>query len=324
MSYYFWYNKDGDDMKVNRLMEIIMILLNRGSITSKELAERFNVSQRTIYRDIDELSGAGIPVYMTKGKGGGISLLENYTLSKTILSDDEKNSIIFALKTLEVTKQLQVDNTLEKLRGVFGTTDSADWVEVDFTHWGSNKDTDTKFEEIKAAILKQKILEFKYVNSKNIRSNRTVKPYKIIFKGQEWYLLAFCCEKECARLFKITRMRNVKATNGGFERKKISKLFENTKNDYKPNVVKLQLRFNSNMLYRIVDYYSEDQILEESEGTYLVTTEFIYDEWVYSYILSYGDNIEVVEPEFIRVEVKQRIKNMLKTYKSMPEIGDTL
>lgn len=314
MSYYLDIIKVVISMKISRLMEIIIILLNRGTITAKELAERFEVSRRTIYRDIDELSSAGIPVYMSKGKGGGISLLENYTLDKTILSNEEKNNIIFALETLEATKQLQIDNTLEKLRGIFGESDSADWVDVDFTHWGSDKEINTRFEEIKSAILRQKILKFKYVNAKNIKSDRTVKPYKIIFKGQTWYLSAFCCEKECARTFKITRMRDVKAIDNHFERKEISKFFKGLEKNQDFTIVTLKLRFTSDMFYRIVDYFNEDEILEEPEGTYLVNAEFPYDEWVYSYILSYGDNIEVVEPEFIREEAKKRINNMIKKY----------
>lgn len=302
-------------MKINRLVEIIIILLNRGTVTAKELSERFNVSQRTIYRDIDELSAAGIPVYMSKGKGGGISLLENYTLDKTILSEDERGNLMFALKTLEATKQLQIDNTIEKLKSIFGNINSIDWVNVDFTHWGSKDDTDRRFEEIKAAILKQKILKFKYVNSKNIKSDRSVEPYKIIFKGQAWYLLGFCCEKDDFRVFKITRMREVEALDKNFTRKETNNDVENNKNDYKLNAVTLKLRFSSNMLYRIIDYYDENQIIQETDGSYLVITEFPYDEWIYSHILSYGDGVEVLEPGYVREEVKKRLKNMFIKYK---------
>lgn len=314
MSYYFDIIEAVINMKVNRLMEIIIILLNRTTVTSKELAERFEVSQRTIYRDIEELSSAGIPVYMSKGKGGGISLLENYTLNKAILSDDEKNSIIFALETLETTKQLRINSTLEKLKGVFGNSGYVDWVDVDFAYWGSSKEVNIRFEEIKSAILKQKILKFKYVNAKNIKSDRMVKPYKIIFKGQAWYLWAFCCDKKLPRLFKITRMREVKSVTTSFQREELSVFFQEVEEHQELNMIKLKLRFSENMFYRIVDYFNEDEILQESAGTYLVTTEFPYSEWVYSYILSFGNNVEVAEPLFIRKEVGKRIQSMLKKY----------
>lgn len=302
------------DMKINRMMEIIIILLNRKTITSKELSERFDVSQRTIYRDIDELSSAGIPVYMTKGKGGGISLLENYTLNKAIFSDKERENIIFALKTLDASNQVQIDNTLEKMKSIFGNTDFVDWLEVDFSQWGNNVEEDIRFEKIKEATLNQKVLEFKYINSKNIKSHREVKPYKIMFKAQSWYLLGFCLEKKADRVFKITRMRDVKVTDISFERKELGKYFKKPERDYTFNTIILKFRVNSNMFYRIIEYYNEDQIVKESEATYLITAEYPYDEWIYSYILSYGDNIEIIEPEFVREEVKKRIKNMFGKY----------
>lgn len=301
-------------MKINRLVEIIIILLNRKNITSKELSQRFNVSQRTIYRDIEDLSSAGIPVYMVKGKGGGISLLENYTLDKTILSNEEKENIIFALTTLGATEQLNTNNTLEKVSSLFGNISSQHWLQVDFNEWGNNKRTDKRFEKIRLATIKQRILEFKYVNSKNIRSNRMIEPYKIIFKGQSWYLLGFCCEKNDFRMFKITRMKEVNDININFQPRDISDFFKRYQDNNYYSTITLKLKFNKNMLYRIVDYYNEEEILEQTDGSYLVTVEFPYNEWIYSYILSYGNNVEVIEPTFVREEVKKRIKRMLNIY----------
>ncbi|WP_251861153.1 YafY family protein [Clostridium sp. Marseille-Q2269] len=301
-------------MKINRLVEIIIILLNRKTITSKELSQRFNVSQRTIYRDIEDLSSAGIPVYMVKGKGGGISLLENYILDKTILSNEEKENIIFALKTLGATEQLNTNNTLEKVTSLFGNISSQHWLQVDFNEWGNNKRTDKRFEKIRLATIKQRILEFKYVNSKNIRSNRMIEPYKIIFKGQSWYLLGFCCKKNDFRMFKITRMKEVNDININFQPRDISDFFKRYQDNNYYSTITLKLKFNKNMLYRIVDYYNEEEILEQTDGSYLVTVEFPYNEWIYSYILSYGNNVEVIEPTFVREEVRKRIKGMLNIY----------
>ena len=88
-------------MKINRLLEISLVLLNKGTVTAKELAERFDVSTRTIYRDVDILSTAGIPVYTNEGNGGGISILDNYSINKTVLTDGERDSLLLALKTLQ-------------------------------------------------------------------------------------------------------------------------------------------------------------------------------------------------------------------------------
>ncbi|MEG0388680.1 MAG: HTH domain-containing protein, partial [Niameybacter sp.] len=117
-------------MKINRLLEIVILLLNKKSITAKELANRFEVSTRTIYRDIDDLSAAGIPIYTNKGGGGGIALLEEYTLNKTLLSDLEKEQLLMTLKTLEATQYTKDNQIVEKLGILFSRQQDTDWVEV--------------------------------------------------------------------------------------------------------------------------------------------------------------------------------------------------
>ena len=106
-------------MKINRLFEITTILLNKGTVTAKELADRFGVSTRTIFRDIDVLSSAGVPVYMKKGSGGGISILENYVFSRTLISDQESESLLLAVKTLQATQYPEVDMVLGKMGAIF-------------------------------------------------------------------------------------------------------------------------------------------------------------------------------------------------------------
>ena len=144
-------------MQINRLIEIIMILLNKNMVTAKELAEKFQVSTRTIYRDIEVLSSSRIPVYMSKGKGGGISLLEEYSINKTILSDNNKQSLIVALKTLQSIEYPEVTSVIDKISFMFNKTELANWVKIDFSRWGSNFNEDDKFNNIKNAILNNKL-----------------------------------------------------------------------------------------------------------------------------------------------------------------------
>jgi len=125
-------------MKINRLTEIIIILLNKKIVTAKELADKFEVSTRTIYRDIEELSLSGIPVYMSKGKNGGISLLEEYSINKTILSDKDKQSLIVALKTLEATKYPEIDSVTNKISFMLNREELSNWIDIDFSKWGSD------------------------------------------------------------------------------------------------------------------------------------------------------------------------------------------
>lgn len=301
-------------MKVNRLVEIIIILLKKEKITARQLSERFNVSMRTIYRDIEDLSSAGIPVYMNKGKGGGIQLLEEYTLDKNIFNDEEKANILIALKTLNSTKDFKMDSTLEKIQGVFNKGNFIDWIDVDLSPWGSSGKLDERFNIIKESILNENILEFQYVNSQNQLTYRKVEPFKIMFKSQSFYLTAYCLEKNSPRIFRISRMRDVKKNEDKFERKELKNLFSTEENHEEFNMITLKLRFHSRMLFRLMDYYEKEEIKREDSGEYLVTVEFPYGQWIYSHILSYGKDVEVIEPAFIKNNIKDILKETLEKY----------
>ncbi|MGD9142787.1 MAG: HTH domain-containing protein, partial [Dehalococcoidia bacterium] len=127
-------------MKINRLLEITLLLLNRGTVTAGELAERFGVSTRTIYRDIDDLSAVGVPVYTNKGRGGGVALLENYTFSKAMVTEQERDGLLLALKTLQATRYPDIDGIIDKIGALFKDAAAEDWVHVDFSPWGSGPD----------------------------------------------------------------------------------------------------------------------------------------------------------------------------------------
>ena len=168
-------------MKSNPLFEITTILLNKGTITARELADRFGVSTRTIYRDIDVLSSVGVPVYMNKGNGGGIHLLENYTLNRTLISERESENLLLAFNTLRATQYPELDIALEKMGAIFKNAANHDWVEVDFSPWGSLPNEKNKFNDIKRAMLGRNVIRFDYVNGEGHRSIRLAEPEKPIF-----------------------------------------------------------------------------------------------------------------------------------------------
>lgn len=301
-------------MKINRLLEIVILLLNKETITARELSERFNVSIRTIYRDVEELSLSGIPVYMSKGKGGGISLLEEYTLDKNIFTEEERNNLIVALDTLNSTEHIALQGTLEKVNSIFGNGNKKNWIEVDLKQWGNKNKNNESFEMLKEAIFENQTIEFEYVNTKNIKSKRKVEPYKILYKGQSWYFFGFCLEKQDFRLFKLSRIRNMSKCNKHFLLREIEEKQIDKSEEYKPKLIKLVLKFNKKMLYHIFDYYDDEEIIKTEDG-YIVNVEYPYDEWIYSHILSYGSNVEILEPSFIREEIEKKIEKMVNIYR---------
>ena len=235
-------------MQINRLIEITVILLNKNIVTAKELAEKFQVSTRTIYRDIEVLSSSGIPVYMSKGKGGGISLLEGYSINKTILSDSDKQSLIVALKTLQSIKYPEVSSVIDKISFMFNKGELENWVEIDFSRWGSNFNEGDKFTYIKNAILNNKLIKFSYVNSIASESKRIIEPMKLIYKGQAWYLYGYCRLKEDLRMFRISRIKDLELLNEGFIRREIDKIEVNNAQQENINLIKLKLLFNKEAL----------------------------------------------------------------------------
>lgn len=298
-------------MKINRLIEIVTILLNRETVTAKELAGRFEVSTRTIYRDIDALSLAGVPVYTDKGRGGGISLLADYTLNKTLLSKRESEGLLLALKTMSATRYPEADIIMEKISSIFKGNKAHDWIEVDFTGWSSSVNENNKFSKIRDAIINKQIISFDYINSNGGRSNRYAEPVKLIFKAYTWYLIAFCRMRDSQRMFRLSRIKNVQVTSEQFLRREIP---EDEWQDSYINLVELKLRCDERVLSFLYDTFDEQFINKNDLGSYDLTVPISDEEWIYSYILSLGNYAEVLEPKHIREIIKSRAEEILKKY----------
>lgn len=299
-------------MQMNRLFEIIYILLDKKRITARELSEHFEVSQRTIYRDIEILSAAGIPIYTNKGKGGGISLLDNFVLNKSILSEQEQNEILISLQTLNAVQFNDVEPVLHKLSTLF-KKQSMNWIDVDFSHWGSDKNEHQKFNLLKTAIQNGNVLIFDYFSSYGEKTKRTIEPIRLIFKGQSWYIYGFCRSKSDFRLFKITRIKNLSLLKETFKRDNPNNIY-NDFQDHNNRTVELVLKIEGKMAYRIYDEFDPKYILKNSDGSFTVTAIFPEGEWVYSYVLSYGDFAEVLDPKHVRETIKRKLENGLKKY----------
>lgn len=305
-------------MKIDRLFGIVIILLNKDFVTAKELAERFEVSTRTIYRDIDVLSSAGIPIYTNKGNGGGISLLENYTINKTMLSQKDSEGLLLTLKTLQAAKYPDIDIVINKLSALFKDISVEDWVEVDFSDWGTAPHNLGKFNSIKEAILNCQSISFIYYNSYSEKTKRVVNPIKLIFKGQAWYLWAFCELKNDFRLFKVGRMKELYRTTEYFDRKELAAL-ENYKyeinNDIPKKTVNLKLKFQPAVVYLLYDSFDEKDLVKNADGTYELDVTFPEGKWIYSFLRSFGENVEVISPTYIREELIKQLERNLKNYK---------
>lgn len=291
----------------NRLFEILYILLQRKKVTAKELAEKFEVSTRTIYRDIEALSSANIPIYMSKGKDGGIGILEEYVLNKSILSEEEQNQILFALQSLEKMNGNSEKDILLKMSTIFNKK-VTDWIKIDFSNWSPSKEN--TFQIIKSAILNKQLIEFTYYNSTGEKNSRIVEPLQIWFKDKSWYLISYCRLKKDYRFFKLTRMKEVKLLKEHFERE----MPEQNEEEKEIKNIILELEISKEMAFRVYDEFDNDEITKKEDGNFIVKVEFPENEWVYSFILSFGEYVKVISPEYAKNIVKQKLQNTLKNY----------
>jgi len=301
-------------MRIGRLLEITLILLNRNAVTAGELAERFHVSTRTIYRDVDELSAAGVPVFTNKGSGGGIALLDGFAINRAALTAQERDSLLLALKTLQATRYPQIDAVMEKIGAVFRKAAAADWVRIEFAPWGSGPNEEDKFLDVKRAILECKILALDYINADGVLSHRSIEPVRLVFKSQAWYVWGYCRMSRDFRSFRVSRIRTLTVTDEGFTHRPLERVKEEQPEAVSPPTVTLKLRFQPEDLYRVYDDHHDQRIVRNPDGTYDVTVTFPEDEWVYGYIMSFGSCVEVLEPSHVRDIIRERLQLALNYY----------
>ena len=286
----------------NRLFEIVYILMQKRKTTAKELADRFEVSTRTIYRDIETLSTANIPIYASKGKDGGIGLLDEYVLNKTILSEEEQNQILFALQGMKKVKGQDEKDILERLSILFNKKIN-DWIKIDFSNWGNVQEE--RFDIIKSAILNKQLVQFIYYNSNREESKRIVEPLQIWFKDKSWYLVSYCKLKQDYRIFKIARIKDIKILQEHFERE-LPKEEKNEKHNFK--IIELVLEINKAMTYRVYDEFESKEITKKEDGNFIVKVKYPENEWIYGYILSFGEYAKVLNPGYAKNRIKDKLQ----------------
>ncbi len=298
-------------MEQSRLFKIVYHLLEKGKSTAPELAEKFEVSIRTIYRDLDAISAAGIPIYTTQGKGGGIFIMQDFVLNKSILSEQEKEQILMALQGISITEHNQTDELLMKLGGLFQSK-VTNWIEVDFSEWYKNTPNYDVFNLIKNAIFNQYIITFSYFAREGNYSNRTVEPIKLIFKNKDWYLYGFCLLRNDFRFFKLTRIKELKILSDTFkhEVKNIPEIETVIKHN---NFIPAKLKFSPKAAFRVYDEFT-GKISKDNQGNLYVNIDLPDNETLFSYILSFGDNVEILEPDYLRESMKEKLTLMLEKY----------
>ena len=282
-------------MSDSRLFKILYYLLDRGHATAPELAAEFEVSARTIYRDVEALSSAGIPIYAETGRNGGIYLLQDFILDRAILSENEKQEVLTAMQSILATGYTGGKDILTKLSALFNVN-TRNWLEVDFSRWGKCAYDNSKFEMIKAAVIQCKEIKIVYENTNSERSIRIIQPLKISYKSKEWYLKAFCMEKQDFRIFKLNRILEIELLENTFVPRQYPEQENNLQQAY-PQIV---LLFSKAIAYRVYDEFDETEIEYQKNGDLIVRAEMPVDTWLTGYLLSFGAQVEILEPKYLK------------------------
>lgn len=282
-------------------------------MTAPALSRALEVSVRTVYRDIETLSMAGVPVYTTPGKGGGVSLLPGYTFDKTLLSDEEQNQLLFAVQSLKAADQ-KIEPLLQKMGAAFQKTPH-NWIEVDFSRWGMAHTDTERFELLKTAILHRQVLALTYCGASGKMTQRKVHPLKLIYKDKHWYLQGYCLHADDFRLFKVGRMVEVALMGETFS--------EDYREDIPPlevetppfSLMHLKLQIRKSLAFRVYDEFDRGSVTVQPDGSFMVEVDFPMDSWVIGYLFSFGTEIEVLEPDGLRKQLAEYAQKIADHHK---------
>lgn len=308
-------------MKVDRLVSMILILLEQPRVGAQEMADRFEVSVRTIYRDMEAINQAGIPVRSTSGVGGGFEIMEQYKLDRTVFSTDDLSAILMGLSSLSgMMRGDELVNALAKVRS-FIPADRAKSIElranqiyIDLSPWIGNQNVQPYLERIKIALQQNRLLSFDYADRYGTKIARIAEPYQLVLKSSHWYLQGYCHMRNDFRLFRLSRMSDLRIEKETFPPRE----FPKPQLDASEVIAKMQttikIRIHPSILDRVLDFCTQEDVSPDGDAHYTVRFPFIENDYYYGILLSFGDKCECLEPPSIRAEMKRRIHDIAAIY----------
>lgn len=310
-------------MKIDRLVSIIMILLDKERIGAQELADMFEVSPRTIYRDIDAINMAGIPIHSTSGVGGGFEIMQNYKIDKKVFSVADISAILMGLSSLSnMIRGNELVNALAKVKS-FIPADRAKDIElkvnqiyIDLSPWMGNGNIQLYLEIVKAALQENKLLSFEYIAHHGNKTIRTVEPYQLVLKSSHWYLHGYCHKRNDFRMFRLSRMSNLQIQERTFTPREYQKPVLDFAEILETMQTKIKIRIHKSIMDRVLDFCTYENFSPDCEEYYIVNFPFIENEYYYDILLSFGDKCECLEPLYIRAEMKRRIQKIATLYEN--------
>lgn len=304
-------------MKMERMFYTLLRLLAKEQIVAKEIADYFEVSVRTIYRDIDSLSLAGVPIISVRGTLGGFKILDNYKVDRFLLDEKELTSIIMGLNGLHsIIGDAEILEIIKKLDALT-IKDKLSMYKINFNPW--NQTSDNCITNLQQAIENKNIIEFNYVDSKSKESSRKVEPLELYYKNRAWYLYCFDVDCNDFRFFRTTRILHIEITDEKFIRNSTSTAMEKNLEwinliDSTSKTVEVVFRFSPTIYHLVLDSFSPENIMIADNGDVIASGNYRDEPWLYSFILSFGPHVEILQPAYIRDKILEDSTAITKIY----------
>ncbi|ORC34035.1 transcriptional regulator [Marispirochaeta aestuarii] len=310
-------------MKLDRLLSEIIFLLNREMVSASSLAERFGVSRRTIQRDMECIELAGIPIFTLQGPQGGYGIVESYKMERQLMSVDDFYYIVTALKGVAGSLDDEhLDSTLQKVQTLLPRTSTDiffgrnEKLSLDFSMLGGDQRHREAFKIVREAVEHERLLRFRYTNNKLESTTRIVEPLTIAFRWRSWYLYAYCRNREDYRLFRISRIQDPEILASIIHRRELSfeQFLEDNYRKVSTEALEIELKFAPIMRAMVEEYYEPRLCRILDDGSLLVRTRMPEDGWLYGYILSFGEYVEVLKPHRLRKIIAETAGKIEKIY----------
>nr|WP_223285548.1 YafY family protein [Paenibacillus sp. PL91] len=305
-------------------MAITILLLNRKRVQAQELADRLEVSLRTIYRDLESLNLAGIPIVSYTGAEGGFEIMENFRLDRQMLSFDELIALSTALRGLQSTQAFSnqnLDGLLDKVGALVakaeqGRMAGADQVIIDLNPWKSSSSERNKYDTLHKAVSDKRLIHFTYTNGQGGETERCIEPMGLVLKGYTWYLHGYCLNRDDYRMFRLSRIRNLLILEDTFQRRivTLSELNENWGPQRDSKMVDLVLRFTGPAKVPAEDHFDSEEIERQPDGSLIVRVRYPDNDWLIGFLLHFRTDLFILEPLHIAEKVRKSALEISKLY----------
>ncbi|MCD9024683.1 helix-turn-helix transcriptional regulator [Cohnella silvisoli] len=304
-------------MKIDRLLSIVMLLLDREKISASKLAEMFEVTPRTIFRDIETINKAGIPIITYPGAKGGIGIMEKFKLEKKLFTTTDVITLLLGLNSLNaIMSSEDLLKTRVKIKGLVSEEQILLFeskIVIDPTPWLGKQTQKLNFDDLRTSLINNRLLSFDYCDQFEELSQYKVEPYRLVLKDTLWYLHAYCLKLQGFKMFKLSSMSSVKLHDEQFSPKNLkSEPLDPSENKQ----IYLKLLIDESLRHYMAGYCGEENVTFHKNNKWLVKFPFVESDYGYGHLLSFGEKCICLEPEHVRLEVMNRINQLMKKYRN--------